>query len=390
MRACHCTLPYSNPNACEACPNNNEMFNIKPFIWTQPPKNPWEYKQEPVQRYITGKWYIVTYTNGLQFSQYICFCVRGISDNYSMINENKSFVFDAHGRWIDQVITYTTGGTLESAYVLEAPFDSKEEAEKMINRTTLKTTVPEKKEEKKMKNAMEDEVFNDCADKIVELLLDSGKTFTPHIVTQILRKTDAFVEHQKVREYFDNADEQGWTDFDYAVGYAYVNNSPTKSRVYYLEIDDLNLDEIDRENPILMDIKDFETEMKAFLGWFNSEYEYEEGTDSKAPDWNISNFGPTTYTWPNDGTTKIVWDLGKENTDEHYIKGSPQTITVKGVINKPADSIGISGTISLGNVSGGTVASKLPDGVTSVYTRNAGWDNHKNQKRGPDGKWIKQ
>ena len=163
-----------------------------------------------------------------------------------------------------------------------------------------------------------------------------------------------------------------------------MNNSPARSRVYYLEESDL-----DFKDSITMDIKDFEDEMKAFLGWFNSEYEYEEGTDSKATDWNISNFGPTTYTWPNDGTTKIVWDLSEEKTDEHYIKGSPQTITVKDTINKPADSIQISGTINMANVSGGTTG-KLPNGTTSVYTRNAGWDNHKNQKRGPDGKWIKQ
>ena len=352
MRACHCTLPYSNPNACEACPNNNEMFNIKPFIWTQPPKNPWEYKQEPVQRYITGKWYIVTYTNGLQFSQYICFCVRGISDNYSMINENKSFVFDAHGRWIDQVITYTTGGTLESAYVLEAPFDSKEEAEKMINRTTLKTTVPEKKEEKKMKNAMEDEMFNNCADKIVAILLDSGKTFTPHLVTQILRKTEAKVEPQKVREYFDNAGEQGWTDFDYAVGYAYVNNSPTRSRVYYLEESDL-----DFKDSVTMDIRDFEDEIKAFLNWFKDEYEYQE-----EPTISAQSVGPVTITLPQNDSTV------------YYLKNPISTISISGSINKDS-----------GVVSGSTNVSNLPTGTT-IW--NTGWDNWKNMKRGPDGKWT--
>lgn len=385
MRACHCTLPYSNPNACEGCPNNTEMFNIKPFIWTQPQKDPWLHKQEPVQRYTTGKWYIVTYTNGLQFSQYICYCIRTINDNYSMLNEKKSFVFNAYGRWIDQVIAYTTGGTLESAYVLEMPFDSFEDAQKMTRYSPGNTlTVPVQKEEKKMKNAMEKEVFNASADKVVELLLDAGRTFTPHIVTQILRKTDASVAHQDVRDYFDVADEQGWTDFDYAVGYAYVNNSPTKSRVYYLEEDDVDL-----KDSITMDIKDFETEMKAFLGWFNSEYEYEEGTaDLKAPDWNISVSGDTTYTWPNDGITKIVWDLGKEKTEEHYVKGEPHTISISGTINKPADSIGISGTIDMANVSSGT-ASKLPDGTTSYYTNwNPSRDNWKKMQRGPDGKWT--
>lgn len=356
MRACHCTLPYSNPNACEACQNNNEMFNIKPFIWTQPPKNPWEYKQEPVQRYITGKWYIVTYTNGLQFSQYICFCVRGISDNYSMINENKSFVFDAHGRWIDQVIAYTTGGTLESAYVLEMPFDSFEDAQKMSRYSQGNTiTVPEQKEEKKMKNAMEKEVFNASADKVVELLLDAGRTFTPHIVTQILRKTDASVAHQDVRDYFDVADEQGWTDFDYAVGYAYVNNSPTKSRVYYLEEDD-----VDFKDSITMDIKDFETEMKAFLGWFNSEYEYEESAaDLKAPDWNIS-IGDSKYTWPADATLKVMYD------DE---AGS-----IKSYFASSTDS-----SFSVGNNTPGNNASS---------NWNPSRDNWKKMQRGPDGKWT--
>jgi hypothetical protein len=347
MRACHCTLPYSNPNACEGCPNNNEMFNIKPYVWTQPLKNPWVYKQEPVQRYITGKWYIVTYTNGIQFSQYVCYCFRALNDNYSMLNEKKSFVFDAHGRWIDQVIAYTTGGTLESAYVLEAPFDSKVEAEAAIERTTLKTTIQEKKEEPKMKNAMEDEVFNNSTDKIVELLLDSGKTFTPHLVTQILRKTEAKVEHQKVREYFDNADEQGWTDFDYAVGYAYVNNSPTKSRVYYLEEDDL-----DFKDSITIDTKDFEDEIKDFLSWFNSEYEYEEGTDSKAPDWSISIGGNPTYTLPTDGTFHVS------------SKYAPFTI---GANNAS------SGTTNVNNAG---------------YSWNPSRDNWKNMKRGPDGKWT--
>lgn len=344
MRACHCTLPYSNPNACEGCPNNSEMFNIKPYSWTQSQKDPWTYKQEPVQRYTTGKWYIVNYTNGLQFSQYICYCIRTINDNYSMLNEKKSFVFDSQGRWIDQVIAYTTGGTLESAYVLEMPFDSFEDAQKMSRYSPGNTiTVPVQKEEKKMKNAMEKEVFNASADKVVELLLDAGRTFTPHIVTQILRKTDASVAHQDVRDYFDVADEQGWTDFDYAVGYAYVNNSPTKSRVYYLEEDD-----VDFKDSITMDIKDFETEMKAFLGWFNSEYEYEEAADTKAPDWNISVSGDTTYTWPNDGTTKIVWDLGAEKSENSYlnIKGDPHT------------------------------------------NWNPSRDNWKKMQRGPDGKWT--
>lgn len=385
MRACHCTLPYSNPNACQSCPNNTEEWNIKPYIWTQPVKNPWEQFQQPIpEKYFHGKWYVVAHVYGLTVKSHVCFCVNSMNNNYWFIGNEKSFVFDKNGVWVDNPTTYASGSAIESAYVNQTKYDLKEEAEASLNVTSLKPTEPEKKEEKKMKNAMEDEVFTASADKIVELLLDAGRTFTPHIVTQILRKTDAFVEHQKIREYFDNADEQGWTDFDYAVGYAYVNNSPTKSRVYYLEEDD-----VDFKDFITMDIKDFETEMKAFLGWFNSEYEYEEGTDTKAPDWNISNFGPITYTWPNDGTTKIVWDLGTEKTEEHYIKGEPHTISISGTINKPADSIGISGTISLGNVSGGTIG-KLPDGVTSVYTRNAGWDNHKNQKRGPDGKWIKQ
>lgn len=313
MRACHCTLPYSNPNACEGCPNNIEEWGIKPFIWTQPVKNPWDTITritDSSSKYMHGKWYVVGHVHGLTIKNHVCFCVNSMNNNYWLIGTEKSFVFDKNGVWVDNPTTYTSASVIESAYVSEKPFDSKEEAEVSIGRITNVQAEPEKKEEKKMKNEMDEDVFNASADKIVELLLDAGRTFTPHIVTQLLRKTDAFVSHQQVRIYFDVADEQGWTDFDYAVGYAYVNNSPTKSRVYYLEEDD----DVGLKDSITIDIKDFETEMNAFLGWFNSEYEYEEGTEAKAPDWNISLGDTITYTWPNDGTTKIVWDLGKEKT----------------------------------------------------------------------------
>lgn len=212
-----------------------------------------------------------------------------------------------------------------------------------------------------MKNDMEDDIFNASADKVVELLLDAGKTFTPHIVTQILRKTGAYVGHQQVREYFDVADEQGWSDFDYSVVHAYVNGSPAKSRVYFLEGDDSYF-----RDSITMDIEDFQKEIDAFLAWFHDTYEYQE--DSKN-DWSIKAGDNPTITMPADH--QRVW----------YISNPVSTISISGTINKDSGFL----------TSGSTDVSSLSKGTTTYYTsRNAGWDNHKTMKRGPDGKWIKQ
>jgi len=64
MRTCQCTLPYTNPKACETCPNNTEVgehnsMNIPTWPqkqdWPQEWPQDWEYKEHknPYKRTIT-------------------------------------------------------------------------------------------------------------------------------------------------------------------------------------------------------------------------------------------------------------------------------------------------------------------------------------------------
>lgn len=350
MNACHCTLPYTNPNACEGCPNNTERWNIQPFTWTQPAKDPWKI-ESVVEKYITGKWYIVTHIDGVTVANYVCYCYKILSPNYTMTASNKegiTFIFDNNGKWVNHPGNHST----EIAYVVNVPYNSREEAEKSIAGIVSNPSNEEKKE-RKMKNKLDETTLKECIDKIVAILTDAGETFTPHIVTQILRKTDAFVAHQDVRKYFDELDEKGWEEVDYVIGFSYVNNSPAKSRVYYIE----DSTQPTNEN-ISISIDDFSAETEYFLKWFNKNYEYEEDSEIKA-----APVGPITISEPA-GANSI-----------YYVKDPYKIFSSNG-------SIGGNTWISR--------STSLTTPVTSGQTtlKNAGWANWKNMKRDANGKWV--
>lgn len=350
MRGCHCTLPYSNPNACQGCPNNTEEYEIKPYAWTQPVKNPLDYESMP-KKYIVGKWYIVTHISGNFVSNYVCYCCKILSHNYTMICQKPyiSFIFNPDGKWIDNKSAFPT---TETAFIINTPYDSENEARQNLDNMTLKDPKKEEKKETKMKNKLDENTLQESIDKIVNILIEGGRTFTPHIITQILRKTDAFISHQDVREYFNILDEEGWLNRDYVVGYAYVNNSPAKSRVYHVDDGDGHI-----KNDISISVDDFSGEIEEFLKWFNANYEYQEEDELK-----VTSVGPVTITLPQNDSTV------------YYLKNPNSTISISGTISKDS-----------GITSGSTSVSNLPAGTT-IW--NTGWDNWKNMKRGPDGKWT--
>ena len=351
MNACYCTLPYSNPNACEGCPNNTERWNIQPFIWTQPAKDPWKI-ESVVEKYITGKYYVVTHVEGPMVANHICYCYKALSPNYTMTSSNKegtTFIFDNNGKWVNHPGNHST----EIAYVVDKPYNSQEEAKQALDGLTVKQPAKKEKKEPKMKNKLDETTLKECIDKIVSILTDAGETFTPHIVTQILRKTDAFVAHQDVREYFDELDEKGWEEVDYVVGYSYVNNSPAKSRVYYIE-DSAG----DTNEHISISIDGFSAEIEYFLKWFNKNYEYEEDSEIKVP-----SVGPITISEPA-GANSI-----------YYVKD-------------PVKTLSISGSIGANNWISGSTSLTTPVTSGQATLKNAGWANWKNMKRDANGKWV--
>lgn len=59
MRVCHCTLPQTNPRACDVCPNNIDKASDK-----------WHEGFFPVRPFISGKMIITEqYDNGVLISR---------------------------------------------------------------------------------------------------------------------------------------------------------------------------------------------------------------------------------------------------------------------------------------------------------------------------------
>ena len=102
--------------------------------------------------------------------------------------------------------------------------------------------------------------LKDSIEKIIEIFLDNGVSFTPYTITQFLRETGKHVAHSDVREYLTEVDQNGWEDFDYCVSRSYVNGSTARSRVYHLETNDI-------EDDIEIKLEDLQAFLDKFLDW---------------------------------------------------------------------------------------------------------------------------